>query len=747
MPTALSAWMSAMFINFRVFQFRSLALYLMILAGLGGCAKQSDPYDKIPQVELKGAGCIQRAPTAIENFLNGSGNATEISGMWNCLHYALGTFSTYVRGSDKTRYTGEELREFLEDYFLQNAKPMPGEKHVISDQLLTEAMKLKRVFLGGSEKSVTKDEIVQTFDLLASFNSMSLELVPHTKVLFGGSKSKGAIPAAQAADQGLVSFESVARQMGRLLNNEHSRYQFSDLSSLLHEVYLYFHNANPNSTLPDYSIYVPLLAQIKGALMNSDRSRIESGDWLALGPFVARGYSVFLRASYYMSGNSLLAVDPLSEVRALMLDLAEVFRQAIANRKGAPIPLSDIDNVISEAAALKLLPADIDEDMAKNFVGRMVDFVLNPQNQYPQSGLSNEKLNYVESQIDDWAGVQKALVLNSPMPHQPAWDEMSDVINGPWPLRLDQYGRITLDGDTKAATNIDSNSRLNWARALFHLVFNAYVPDIQRREIHREISTAELHTAYLDLKPLLMVFGLVSKGDTAFDKKIFRDANLFMPRSDGDHYLSFNELIEYVHFVFSGIDAGHVLVDNMQASCNLTPTTVDVNCFRRDFRQKSDLVLSHMPIHQDFAKKMSDKSWQRYIRNLEIINRTEGDAPTPISRSSIYESFVLLQYIEVLMLRFDADRDGQLSLGEALNLLGLFKNTIASALGLDPIKDKAEIEVIFTYLLHYGELPNAQDPLSAVRYENWKLKRDHWELGIDRGAILQIISALSKLGL
>ncbi len=729
--------------------FRSILLLavstLTVLAPLG-CAKQSEPYYQVPQVELKGAGCLKEAPVAIENFFNGAGSSAEISGMWSCLHYAVNSFSTYVKGTDKAKYSGEEIREFLENYFLQDSKVAPGDTHVISDKLLAQMMQLKRLFLGGSTAALSRTEIDQTYGVIQSFKAISLELVPHSGLLFNGP-GHPAMPPSESADQGLSSFGSAANQLTHLLNTDHSRYQFSDLSSLLHELYLYFHNQNPKSTFRDYSTYVPMLAQIKGALMNSDRSRVEASDWSALGPLLARAYSVYLRASYYMSGNSLLSIDPLSEIRAMMLDLTEILRQGILSRKGAPFPLSDIDNVITEAANLKLLPAGIDEDTAKNFVSRMVNFVLNPQKQFPESGISTRKIDYVEAQIDDWASVQRALVMNVQLPGNPAWGEMVGVINGPWPLSLDPNGRIVLDGNAKATPNIDSNSRLNWARALFHLVFNAYVQDKDRREVTLEINPAELHTAYLDLKPLLVIFGLVGKDDTAFDKKIFRDANLFMPRSDGDKFLSFNELIEYVHFVFSGIDAGHLLVDGMQKSCYVDANNVDVNCFRKDFQAKADTMLAHMPIHLKYAKKMSDKSWQKYIRNLEIVNRKEGDAPTPMSRSAIYESFVLLGYIEVLMLRFDVDRDGQLNLQESLSLLKLLAGTVASKLGLDPERDQPELESLFTYLLHYGELPSADDPLSAVRYENWKLKRDHWELGIDRAAILQIIAILTKMGL
>lgn len=727
-------------------QLTIVAVFVSAIAFAISCAKQGTPYDTIPKVELKGAGCLKRVPKTIENFFDGSGQTDELNGMWNCFDYALKTFSTYVKGSDKNKFSGDELRNFLENYFLQDLKNMPGEKHVISDKLLSEMLEVKRLFLGGSNKSVSRNEILQTFDLINSFSNISQSLVPHSEVLFRVSNHH-AVPLSDRADEGLAAFDKASRQIVKLLNNEHSQYQFKNLESLLHEMYLYFINSNPNSTFQDYSKYVPLIAQIKGMLMNSDRGRVDPADWVALGPFLAKAFSIYLRIGYYLSSDSLLSIDPLSEIRALMLDVSGLFREGIARRKGKALPLSDLNAVIEQAAALNILPADIDEDMAKTFALRLVDHILNPQNQFSESGISLKKIEYIENQVDDWANIQKALVLGVQLPENPAWAEMVEVINGPWPLRLDAIERIILDGNKNGTTNLTSNTRLNWARALFRIVFSAYIKDQNRREVTKEMNKAELHEAYFDLKPLLVVFGLVDKKDTTFDKRLFRDANLFMPRSDGNKTLSFSELVEYVHFIFSGINAGKLFVNDMNKACAVNDTHVDVTCFRTDFRQKIDTMIAHMPLQLAFVKTMSNSRWQNFIKALETVNRDEGPVASPMTKTAIYESFVLLQYIETLVLRFDDNRDGKLDLGESLKLLKLFLGTISGSLNLDQDKDALEIESLFTYLLKYGNFPNPDDPISQVRYQNWKLKRADWVIGVDRADILQIIAVLSKIGL
>jgi hypothetical protein len=715
------------------------------VVSISRCSGQNEPYNSIPQVSLSGAGCLNAAPTALEAFFNGASTAPQISGMWNCLSYSVRMFSTYVEGQNKSEYTGDELREFLESYFLQDQKPQPGQTHVITDNFLMEILEIKRVFLGGTNTVLKRTEIESAYGLFNNFNGVSLTLLPHSNLLFG-DKSKLGVPISDDADQAVDAFSGASRTLAQLLNANQTSYLFSDLSLFLHELYLYIRNSNPQSTFKDYSTYVPLLAQLKGLLMNSDRSKIQSPEWLALGPYLSQTYAIFLRASFYLNGASLLAVDPLSEIRALMLDFTQVLRQGIAQRKGDPLPLTDVDAVIDAAAALGFLPSTISDDDAKNLVGRLVDYILNPQNIYPQSGISTQKLNYVETEIDDWATVQKALVMKIDLPGNSTWAQMTSVIDGPWPLRQDSIGRVILDGNTKVAPNIDSNSRLNWARALVQILYRAYILDPVRRK-NLQMIPSELHTAFLDLKPALVAFGLVDADDTTFDTSLFREANLFMPRSNGDFYLSFYELIEYVHLIFGGIDAGHQLVSAMPTSCAVTPASTDVTCWRTDFRQFYKSTLSYMPLQADYLSSFQDKNWNNYIKYLEIVNRPEGPAATPITNTAIYESFVLLQYIEVLMLRYDTEHTGKIGIIGCFKMLDLFVDTIAAALGLDPVADRPEIEVFWTFMLHYGAPPDPKDPISQLRYENWKLKRGKWELGVDRSNILDVMAILTKLGL
>src|SRR6185437_2164646 len=115
---------------------------------------------------------------------------------------------------------------------------------------------------------------------------------------------------------------------------------------------------------------------------------------------------------------------------ALVLDVTQVFRQGIAQRNGNPLPMVDVDAVIDGASAIHLLPSAISADDVKNLLERLFDFVLNPQNIYPQAGISSDKLTYFDTMIDSWEAVQKALITNTTLPNNNWWTQMQGVIDG-----------------------------------------------------------------------------------------------------------------------------------------------------------------------------------------------------------------------------------------------------------------------------------------------------------------------------
>src|SRR5690606_23776089 len=245
----------------------------------------------------------------------------------------------------------------------------------------------------------------------------------------------------------------------------------------------------------------------------------------------------------------------------------------------------------------------------------------------------------------------------------------------------DAHQRIMMDGDTARPLDVGAKSRLNWARVIFRLLIRAYVRDSERLG-KRQLKIDEVRVAITDLKPVLVGLNLMDPDDEEFDERLFRDANLFMPRSNGDRTLGYYELIEYLHYVYSGISAGDFFINRVPAHC-FDLDRMFAPCFREHFQTDSALSLEHLSLFwSQYASHSDDKRWARDMNNLDKVNRAGMDPSQPITKTDIYENYILLQYIETVMLRFDEDRSGQLDLRETLAALNHFKGVFGDLLGM-----------------------------------------------------------------
>ncbi len=710
-----------MFFKLRRRQITIVLVSLPLAFGaLFGCSGQNAPYNSIRNIQLSGAQCMEQIPGQIHDYFNGKASVGETRALWGCFHYVLSMFSTYVRSpGTKGAYTPRGLREFLEKYFLAHEVRGP-DGHVISNRLLAELMELKTIFVGGSSQVITHAEIQHTLVLLNDLNNISVKLLPYTRFLFG--KSAGAGPSSAQVDRALQVINEALTSLPTVINPDHASYSFAHLQSLLQGIHNFLVRQNSSQKYIDLSPYIPLVAKVKAVILNSNSTAIEPQDWVPLTHIAVQLYSLFVRKQYFLTTNSLERPNQLNELSSMFSSITDILESAAQRRPNGVIPLKDIDSVVDAAIPFGFLPKTFDQATANAFMKTFFDTILNPQGEFSKSGISADKIQYLQNQVSDWVQVQNALIEGKSLPKDPGWIEMTHVLNGPWPLRVDSYGRLIFNWRSKAPVNLASATRLNWSRAVFHVLFQAYIKNKTRLK-EGELSQTELHQAYLDLKPVLVMFNLDSPSDTTFDQRLFRDANLFMPRSNDDNYLSFYELIEYVQNVISGIDAGKVFMQTLPKNCYLAGGLISEPCFRSSMQKNYGELMANMPDFRSYAKGLSQTGWNNILTYVEETVRAHGATSVPMSQSSVDESFILLQYVETLMLRFDTDHDGSIGPLELVKMLRFFKHALIGGLRMNSVEPQPSIQ------FRYPAQINPQ----------W------WFFSLDRGRLLEIIAYLSQL--
>lgn len=702
------------------------------------CKNEDMPRVTVPVVNLKGTDCLQDSPDILENYVSGKASEHEVNAFWSCLRGAITTFTTRVEGSDPKRgYKATELRRFLETNFLGGDKP---DAIKINDELLRQFMQVKRLLIGGHENYLTKTELSQLVKLFEELRGLSQEVRPYVKVLFKSKKDE--TPDPDVVGHAASKFENVLVRVGALIAKQKVTYKFSDFKSFLTELNAVFESRGNGDGFKRGAEFVPLIIAAKGVLFPGDAGVISPDEWDGLFRFGGHAFSISMRFALFLGKDSMRTAPLLNEAHRMGRSFFLILNEAFARRPDHIIPTISFDILFDEYAKKYTLPMNLTLPKMQELWVALIDKIL-PEYGTNVPGWSLGEMKRLENEFENFVAVQFSMI-GSPRDGEglEAIEEMNGVLNT-YVLPLDSLGRIIFVSNPSAVWDENSKTKFNALRAALRLVMQAYTADPIRRHTLGGVNQTEFDTAYAAFKPFLVLLEVVKENDTELGPRIFREANLFTTRANGDNEINFYEVLEYAHFVHSGIGAGKLLRAELEPLCDHTPLDVDVACFRENYRDLHKKNYSNMPKMVEFFATLKVKDWKVVLTGLESTNRANGATNDPITNSDIYEIGVLLQYIEILMIRFDVDQNGLLDLQEGLTALPLFQTVIAEILGVDPVADAKEVRALFTYMLRYGEPPDPKKPISILRYLNWKWSEKSWKLSADRSIILKILSSLS----
>src|SRR5665213_725329 len=139
-----------------------------VFATLFGCTTQNTADHQPIEVQLKGSGdCIANIGTEASNYTSGKSSPAEIDAFWTCMTSSIQEFEkiTVGDGANGDQYSAEALREFIGHYFYTT--------RFISDPVLAGIMQIKRVFLGGTEKVVSRAELDQLTQLFGELDAIT----------------------------------------------------------------------------------------------------------------------------------------------------------------------------------------------------------------------------------------------------------------------------------------------------------------------------------------------------------------------------------------------------------------------------------------------------------------------------------------------------------------------------------------------------------------------------------------------
>lgn len=745
---------------FRVFV--SSAFLLLIVWLFISCASEDQVYKPTPKIALSGIGgeCLTSLDEQFQAYFAAELNQLQIQKLWGCVDEAIDLFTTFMQGQRaKDAYTAEEIRYFIEVLLLSN-KSIDGE-------LWSFIKDIKVLLLGGQKEVVTHAELSRLRHVVNEVSLVMQEANDSIPLFLNSFKDQKRVIDGARIDQAEVRLNQALLRLGNIFETQQVHFSSSELQRLVLRAGASLLSIEKQARLEKkLSEWLSLLLDAKYVFVDGDRLFFSKMTWRPLFQLAADIGYIYLRFDLFFDTTKwkdlsyLRQVSLIGERAAVIIDRGihlstQRKRQKDCEGSAPQICLSELRPLIDGLQKTVGLPLNLNADSAIHLLSTLLQKVFSPEGKATllPATLDHLRLKRMKEEFDGWVGGQRLIVnwiaqtpkaeaVLSPQQH---WLYRTAYMS-PWPLVLDQYGRAKI-GEPITHHNYDywSLTRLNWEVLLIRNLMHAYASGSTTSRSSSPLSDqtfslaqADASILYQDFKPLLVDLDLVDEDDQNFYERIFLEGNLFLPRSDRELNLSFDEAIEYLHYVVSGLNGSSRAKQELVQICPGQGSEIAYECFTGEW---PELILSdyhHVPFFQQYVKGLSKEQKLALVKSLERSVRDESQWETPVGQGDLVEVNILLLYIETIFKRYDRDGSGALNVDESRQAYQVMEPTLKSLLPLD------HLDVMFTFMLKYGRLPGDQ-AIDQIRFMHWQLNRHLWEFHASRGRLAEIIATLSRL--
>lgn len=690
----------------RAFTF-SLSLVLAACSGEGKDAREP------VVVTLKGNNdCLTKLGTRLGDLINDRLNKAQIEDLWTCTANAIGDFEKITAGDITVdRYSPQIIREFLQRYFFKDLH--------IDDALLVQLMQIKRVLLSGTEREVTREELVKIQALLGELKAFSVELQPHIGVLF---RAKRNVTDAQtiAATQAL---EKALPRISRWLMAQNQPYKISDLREIIVRLKNWVGEEKDQS---DVDKLVNLFVPVKQILLGNSQPQINGGEWqdviLALRDF----YSLYLGVASGMDKN----LDALFISRALPLgvdSLVKALERATGAHAGQHIPNSEVYNLFAAIQKAELLPKDFSQEGLTQAWDWLLKRLL--QQSVVEDGFGTAQVAVFRSRVDQWLGLLDDIEMNRVLS-----TDFSQMVNDSVPLVWDQEGRQVIGPKAPKTWDVYGLRHMAWSYVLIDWVKTAYVGSEPKA-----LTIPEFEAAVTEVLPVLQGFGWLKDSKTDIYVRLQREADLFTMSSNGNHLLEVSEAVRYLNFVVSAYRSADIWLTEVKAAgCE----SLDPKCVRPFALQPGGSVLDSIPLMKANMTKLPPKTFISYMKYAEEILFDKAKTE-PISVGDLLQVWALFQYVDTFIQRYDVNDTDTIAAGEGRTAFVVYGPILTDLLQSANIPPDAMLP-FFTFMLKFGDTPFSMLN-GPVAFQYWRHHESAWLFESERLQLMSILRQLAQL--
>lgn len=756
---------------------KKLWLSLMVLAslfsGLIGCSnylkgeKNQEEVIDIPNQRLEK---LKTLPENIKKVSVGELSAVDIRESFDTIQYALQYFAKRTRGSGENSYSVEDMRKFFGKYFLK--------ENNVSPELAQEMMKLKKALLGGSEKWITKEEIIRLVDLIGILKEETVLLTPYFKILLLKQEEK------LDWQQVTTAMEQLRTSLQKLLKSSElpkSDYSFQDGKKLLTGLADFITGDRIFAAYQNIGSWGPLIESVKIVLIGQKARFAGQGDWsLALDNFVDL-YEVFLKYHYLVSKQDFGTSQEIRQVSQFFGQTMKLIATSYQMQKTGEIPFSALDSLLDQATEKKLIPLGLTANTLKKVYRTVLMKIFDTKRGTDTRGFDALKRHHLVSilrEFNVWrlsqsfvdqlpfspAGFSAAeivgryekfdfdYVIRGGLERDPyeqdalrkAWKDFGELLKLPVPMVFDNSGRILIrPGGQAPNMTWKSLMRFNLMKTVTRLFLIGYGD-------HGPLEISQARMQEKDLSEWYTDFQEAGQELQAFDprspnpgKRSFMEANFFTFHGNGDDHMTSVETFEFVSFLFSaGLGSGtQIQADLRMAHCEVAEIDVmgyakfDQACFKDTLHRQFAQEFANMPNLVSEVQKMSPAQWDVYFANVLGATRVSDPKLGRMEMADLRTMVVVIHYIESLMKTYDKDGSQSFSLQEIYDSFPRFASFLRQTnkgVSDDNLKDG------FAYMLFFGAKPSNAD---MVKF--W-VSKNFYDYQATRGQIVKVFQVLKE---
>ena len=713
-----------------------------------------------------GAGCISTALPNLQNFLNAKATDDEAAQTWSCLSGAVLTFEKYVRSSENSSdFTPQEFRAFIEKYFMGELK--------ISDKLLTEIMRLKQVLIGGSMDQISHNDLKRVEIFLNGVEVEARALNRYMKVYVNVNE-----PSAITANEVDVNYAETqmiesATHLGQLFNTTQAPYRVADFQILMSELSSLYDQLGTHWSGPEYIIdKLGAFSNAKAFFLGPSTSDVAANEWSDLFSTAAQIYGLWMRVAYVLNPTPKLTTGfGLAQLNLTMRKGFDILEASMARKPGNEIDFQIFNNFLTTVFDLGIISnPKLIKNTLLNLAAPIFFKVYSPLKSGLRpipSGIDTRIFKMMKDDYEGWAEIQQiydniAAALPSPQ-SSPSLSQLQELWKAQTPIHLEPYREISDFLNRKNPQVFNSNGTLiyeknlfgkafdqaaftgvNWRRIFISALVRGYSEDASFH--YTGLTKDQFHQFYLDINQLGIDLHLLDPRVSNIWSSLFLYSHLFLFSADTSPRLSFQQGMDIISYSMSaGKMSGRAYTDlaaickNMQLDVYNLPM-VDVECYRKNFRQKFAYYFQELPHWVRASNQWTDDQWMDFMVSTETLGRVHGYSNEPMESADLDKSANVFGYIESMFVLFDKDNSDSINLAESMNFYPLIEGSLAAASG---INDETLNESIFTYIMKWGVAPT-KDFFGLAKLFLWKLFKKNWSYEEDRIQMIKVLNALSN---